>query len=891
MKKEVDHNIKDLTTESSKEEVSQFFNFEKEIKNNILKEDISGEILIELKGEDFHSLGIGIGDKKKIKTYLDKNMHNFKPKPIKRSISIYSNTDEIKSFFDNYLNFKKELNFEEIQVFGLKDENMKQIGLNLGQRIKLKKYIEYVNKHEIIIDKKSSKEKVALFLENVLLFSKEAINGLDLDGESIFLFDEDEIDESEDFQNLTKEEKEKLKNFLKVEKEKESLRDIKIKKNLEKENEIIINKKNNNNLNEDIIKNYKDENINLKKNKLEEGDLKIFKKKINNNKNKNEKEIIFELKDNEIILNKKQEKNAEENYLYKDNKNANKSNINNGEVYDNNYISNLDKINIVGKEKEKTTEINESNNMLLKNKNLNLNQILNENKKKEMESKISNENFKINHIINKKQEYINHKQKNKNNHIEIKDQAVYNNKNPNVTENHNTIQNDKKKKINEGKKIVIEKIKDNKEIKYEVREYEGKISNEINYNSLYNYTIQPVIKDSKFNIFFLIGIIEKYVDYLYLSTYVDNSSLFTRYIKFFSPSLINYKPYYIDEAMFYKNKEKIKYIMIQIPIKKKDKKILVELNINKNYTIVKNEINIEKNVDNYFLIDNLNYDNIMRYKFLKNFEMNELFIFYFRCFFNKKENEDERLQKSLLEALISKVDKLDKLHKLKLNAEFILKFFKYCFYFKLQPKNINCIELITNEQKKVISINEEYKRIIIYEVNESEKPSFLKLILKIYAIYYKEYLVELIESKGSEIYYKYIMDLINEKVFKINDLIFHSQDSLLIYQKAMLKICKTKKEIEELIKLSIGFVNGFLFIKENYEEIILILENSSKIYKRKEKNYLLEMPEINKTDNIEDIYKLLQSTIKLEKTNNDFKIINYEKILKDLLNLYMTFLN
>ena len=131
----------DLTIESTKEQVAHFFKenygLSEEIINNILKEDISGEVLNKLKDEDYKSLGIRFGPKKNIKNYLMQNKNNFFEKPIQKNIETFSSNEEIKKFFSNYLNFKKEINIDANQLFNLSKDDMKKFGLNLGQRIKL----------------------------------------------------------------------------------------------------------------------------------------------------------------------------------------------------------------------------------------------------------------------------------------------------------------------------------------------------------------------------------------------------------------------------------------------------------------------------------------------------------------------------------------------------------------------------------------------------------------------------------------------------------------------------------------------------------------------------------------------------------------------------------
>ena len=310
----------DLTIESTKEQVAHFFKenigLSEEIINNILKEDISGEVLNKLKDEDYKSLGIRIGPKNNIKSYLMQNKNNFFEKPIQKNIETFSSNEEIKKFFSNYLNFKKEINIDANQLFNLSKDDMKKFGLNLGQRIKLLYYIEKPNEIKININERSSKEEVASFLKHELNFSDNSINELELDGENIFFSLEiKEIEDSQDFEVLTQEEKEKLINLIR------KIRQGNKNNNFKEENKIKLNFKNNN-LNEEIIKNNKDENINKLEEDGEVKDLNSIKQSIKTNLSRNQQDMSnslsknkdiqiekVELKSKKIIVNKNEEKN------------------------------------------------------------------------------------------------------------------------------------------------------------------------------------------------------------------------------------------------------------------------------------------------------------------------------------------------------------------------------------------------------------------------------------------------------------------------------------------------------------------------------------------------------------------------------------------------------
>lgn len=154
----------------------------------------------------------------KIKKFLNNNRDTFKEKEIKESLNSYSNEEEVKIFFDKYLNFKKNLNkLRGKSLFELSEENMKELSLNLGQRKKLIKYINTFKKindeeNKMILNKNSSIEEVAKYLKEILNFCEDSIKVLDCDGEYLFSLEKKDIEEL----NLKEGEKEKLKEYLEM---------------------------------------------------------------------------------------------------------------------------------------------------------------------------------------------------------------------------------------------------------------------------------------------------------------------------------------------------------------------------------------------------------------------------------------------------------------------------------------------------------------------------------------------------------------------------------------------------------------------------------------------------------------------------------------------------
>ena len=213
----------DISINSSKNDVAEFFKSkfklsEKSTKK-IIEEDISGEILPYLEKEDYTFLGIMIGPMKKIQNYLGQNTDKFKPNPIGQVINIDSSQEDVKIFFEEYLGFQGELNkMDGKKLFNSSKDQLKNLGLNLGQSKKLLNYIQYVKnlknieKPIIQITKDSKEEEVGLFLKEKLNFSEDVIKELSLDGESIVLLTEEEI---EDLDLLKEKEKEDLKKLIK----------------------------------------------------------------------------------------------------------------------------------------------------------------------------------------------------------------------------------------------------------------------------------------------------------------------------------------------------------------------------------------------------------------------------------------------------------------------------------------------------------------------------------------------------------------------------------------------------------------------------------------------------------------------------------------------------
>ena len=240
-----------ITADSTKEEIANYFqknfNILEETKNNLIKEDISGDILLDITDKEFKSLlGIKPGHLIKIKNFLKNQKEKFiLVKEIKEKITIKSSVKEVESFLKRCLNFSGNSNtLDGKKLIELNEEEMAKYGFNLGQKKKLINYIKYFKtlpveeendseNEDIIINKNSSNEEVSIFLRKKSNLSQEIVDDLGFDGECLLLLEEEDIDGLEE---LNDEQKNNLKKALKENKEK--LKNINVKNTNEKENKI-----------------------------------------------------------------------------------------------------------------------------------------------------------------------------------------------------------------------------------------------------------------------------------------------------------------------------------------------------------------------------------------------------------------------------------------------------------------------------------------------------------------------------------------------------------------------------------------------------------------------------------------------------------------------------
>ena len=872
-----------ITAQSSKEDVGLYLvktlNLREEIKDIIIKEDISGDILFELTDEDYKLIGIKPVPMRKIKGLLEKIKDKFGEKNYTEVISIYSDSNEVSEFFKKSLNFNGDLNnLDGKGLLELTDETIKNLGLNLGQRKKLVKYISYFKTlkieppKELTISKESSPEEVVNYLKKKLKFSDEGIKSIKEDlevegGDSLAFLEDSDIDNC----NLTEEEKLNLKNLV---------------NDLKKENEEVVE--------EDIIitkETDKDTLLKFFKNKckisdkgidaiitgleVEDGETFLLLEP-------NDFDGIEDLNDNE----KNKLKNALNSFKQKKEEQikppTKESKLEDLKL----YLSKILKISEKGiKEIEDLGVENGETFFCLQDEDIDGTQELTKEEKDNIKNLLKkenggeNENNDDNNNDPKKDVIPEDKNpKNDNDNLNNLNQDIPNN--PKAEDAKIDLNNNKdlNKDIKDEKNINEKKIGDEKNNNDEKIEgiingiYEGETSNKIFIYHLNKVKKSPLINDSKFNVFFILSEKEAMIDFANLGVFVDKTGFFS-----LTDTFKNFTGYIIYENEFINIKdETIKSYIIQVPMNKPVKKLSILLNkdkmFNEDYST---DIYIDDNITNYFNIHNANNDITIK--------INRIFEYYLNFFFKQEKAENVKI--SLMKALIKRI-KEDNNIQLKPNT--VLRFLKYCAMFKLEPKNLEHIELIKLEDyklKKDYLILSDDIDCIAFK-NENERNKLINLLVKLYANYNTNYLIDLVKGKYSEQCSKTILDLLNNKEIKFDNLNFENEENYSLIKKNILFAAKTKADINFIIKMSKGLTECLNFIFQYFKEICEILEKNASSLKGKETNYLLTLVEPTKEDDIDNITDLIKKIFELLKQKH-YKIINLEDIFASLKTLYL----
>ena len=944
-----------LSALSTKEEVANYFlkefKISEEAKNNLIKEDISGDILLDITNADFKSFGIKPGPLLKIKKLLKDDEAKFKPKEIQEKITIKSKAEEVKSFFEKCLNYKQDLNnLDGKGLIELDEEGIKKLGLNFGQKIKILKYIAYfktlkveeeveepnnedIMNEDIILNESSTEEEVSKYLRLKLKLSQESIDALGLDASSLFLLKYADVDEMTE---LKDDEKERLKTLI---------------KELKTQSNITIN---NTSTKEEVAKFLKSK-LNFSEKSINELDLDgeaLFILELKDidefTEISQEEKDIKQKSEPEIDIKLTKESSAEDvakflkfklNFAEKSIKELELD----GEALFMLQSSDIDGFTeLTEEEKKKLNEyINEINpkpepkidikityesgkddvSKFLKTK-INLNEkiiqelnldgdilfMLDENDINELEGLTEKEKGILNKELNEINVLINDKSNNKDitqflkinlgfddkiikdidltgkQFLSLKDEDIdklniqeenklkikqyLNWRNVTITKASDKTEIAKFLKLQllfsyksikqlniDGENLFLLKekdIDDNNKIKNEEKDKLKKLLK----------AIKPENKKSKYNVFFILMVKDKYKKYLTMKTFEDNGII--------RSNIVKYQNNIIYEADYYSKKNDL--VKLQIYQVYSDKKInKLSINIKDKFfnTEYNSKINVEN--DNYFYMDNLNISEKNDF-----FDASHIIIIkeYLTCIFEETKNMDKKIKVSLLNNIL---DTIYKERNFELKPNDILKIFKYCCEFKIEPKYINSLEVkkIQEDQKyeldkKYYLSENDYENI---DINKN-KQKFLHLLIEIYSNYDSEHLFGLMKSKYGKNFSKETLYMLINNKMKFKDLVFKDDKEFKGFQKNLLSVSIRRDEINYIIKLSKGLYNNLIFVKENLEDIGKIAGN-----------YSLSLNEPDVEDDIDQIFIILSDLITQIKEKK-YKIFNYDEIFEGLLNVF-----
>ena len=967
---------KNITSNSSKEEIAEFlvskFKVSEQVKNNIIKEDISGDILQSLSDKELKFLDLKIGPIKKITKYLSENKANFPEKKISEKIDKNSSIEEVNKFLKEYIGYTGDEEFDGKKLLDIDKDNIPKMGLNLGQRKKLEKYINYFNsntKEENIVEKKDEQEKKDNGNESQNLVEKKI---------------------SEKKEDLNKNDEQQANNEIneqsKEEEKKEQKETNEKKESIDKEKE-----KSNENIEVNEKKEGKEKNKHLTSKEDNEGQADKLEDKAQINKKKKE-----DKKEEDKPINKEKKEDKEENKII-ENKDVNKDQTDKEEDKQLNKKEENEIKEEGEKEKDKQTINKENEEKEDKEKASIKENVVKENKKEEKgedkkEKEINNKNVKeeinekketeeINKLKNKEERNVDknsneasddkakesnkEKDKNKEKPSESKDKTVKeenvkkeeekNKKESLEPENKNNKQSQKKKGNKKKKKeeksffskIIPGFLKDknddeedneSKDSSEEEKDNKKEVPKEkpptINYTNINSNEVKPLDINSKSNIFFILSLSEEYYLKSSLATYEEDEK--KKYINY-SHNILSNKVI----SSFDKDKKRI--ILIQVPLEKKIKKLCINYLLNNeklkekidekkeqnkdddkdekkdkdeekekdkdekkdkdegkekekdnkenNVKEYKCQIEVNCEMENYFYLENLNFDK--KEDIFLDENNDYLFGEYYSYFFDKKNNDKDIYRKELIQSLISFISSTKLI--VFFSSNNLFKFFKLCIEYKYKIKNINLIELFVESDKYKHSIDKENllngeeadKLLLLFEGNEIEtaKQKISSIFVKLYSNFNQyKLLKDLMNSKNGKIYMRNIFKLILQDEIKISDLDIKDKREMKILKKGFLEVAKSKDEINYINKFNKGLIGYLEFINENCNLICNILEKNEKQKKSKEENYILNIPFPDKEDKIEKIYDLLLVILKITK-NKNYSILKYDELFNQLVDI------
>ena len=420
----------------------------------------------------------------------------------------------------------------------------------------------------------------------------------------------------------------------------------------------------------------------------------------------------------------------------------------------------------------------------------------------------------------------------------------------------------------EEKKKLIKLIEDNS------NKYGGIEGKNIQIYNFKKYNISPLINDSNYNIFCIFSFYEIEINHIGISVYDDKRE----YLKLKFSEYVSYQPFIIKEfTILDSNDDKIKTFLIQIPLNKLAKNLYI---LYQNDSVIfesfTTKLDIPNGAKNLFYTYNLNGCT----KIITGL----IYKFYLNTFFG--EDNQNKYQKELISTMVKTIKEND--NTIKLGAETILKFFKYCAKLSLEPKSIDNIEVDIGKNALKNKLNKDYY-LTNDDINhlvkkEREKAHLINLVVKIYSNYDKDMLTSLITTENGKDYVKSLFQLIRERKLKLEDLYFENKDDLILFQKNLLSSVETKDELNNVLNLSENLTACLKFISDNIQSICQVLENFKKWYKWN--NYELTIQVAKNEEKIDEIYNSLLSIIQYTKPKKILNLLNLDIIFNNIVNFY-----
>ena len=517
--------------------------------------------------------------------------------------------------------------------------------------------------------------------------------------------------------------------------------------------------------------------------------------------------------------------------------------------------------------------INKDNSGYNKLMNLIKEEIKVENEEKNKEDSMNTHKVNQNLTDSKNNNFIKNEDKLPKNNENIFNSRISHHSNNYVQKSQKTEQFHKSKISTEENNIDENMVDIPKQSLVRPKEYKGIKNENIIFTPVSDYKVGNIISDSKYNYFFILIMPKQLIDLIKITVYVKQKIFYSGKIESQSYYII-YELNFLKEKVEKKFEEDINYILVQVPVEKNTEKLNITMERSETEEYYMSDISQRIKANNCFFLNNIFYA-------MKNYNLteNQIFSFYLEYFFDEDNKKEEIFKKELIMSLVYHIKKC--YNSIKLSGDIILKFIKFSFLFDYVPSNLSCIKVIKSE----LPINKKYymtfEDLNNYSLHNDTKIEIIILLLQIYALNDKDYLLYLLKGDTGSNYFEAILFILNEKILNEYYLIFPNDEDNIYLQNQLLEFCEDLKDINSVLSLSLKMTKCLKYITEKYDEIYNILKSKKIVDKA-----LLDLPKIESNANYEDIYDLLKQLIKKQK-DHKYPIIDFDYIFYELMLYYI----